>query len=946
MSDVFISYSRTDMTFAKRLHAGLEAGGLDAWIDWQDIPPSSDWLAEVFEAIEAADAFIFIISKESAGSEVCSHEVQHATENNKRLIPIVIDDIDPRQIPNSIAALNWIFFRESDDFNQAMKRLMEAIRIDQAWLKAHTRYQNRALEWERLSADPGFLLHGRDLEEAETWLTEASNKDPQPTALQAQFFQAGRLAQNRRSRRILIGASLALIITIALGLVAWTQRSTAVSASAVRATAQAAAIHEAEARATAESAALEEAAMRATAQAEAVFQRREADAQRITAQSRQLAAEAMIHLKPDEIGLALLLAVAGTQIEETQEARASLLRALLYRPHLSKLLYYDTRTYGVIQADTYLGYSNLAFSSDSKTLGGRSKLGSRELALTWDIETGRFLGETEIPPELANWELDDDFQTWGGYAIFDPNQTFLAAYDENQISVYDVNSKTLKYRLMDPYGSILSLTFNPQGTILASGDRIDYDQGKVLLWDMTNGQLLGDPLIGPEWMVTRLGFNTDGSMLVAIGRSRGDYSVYGKVQVHQWIIDKEGITPQEVIYLDEGSWNVFYDPYTGNIIAEDNGVVWTYSMATGEVQGRTFRMDPPHLIADQRMAMSPDGQYLAANCTYGRVFLYDLVDRISSFQAPLPDSSAASAIAYSPDGEELFVASCESYEEGSQTCSQSRVDRWDSKTFRLVQSAVHTQEGAIHSMFMREDGLLLTGRPTILSMSGSTDFTRRAYIHDTGALSLWDYQDSTSSTRILLLEPFSASDLAFSPDGSVLAVSGEDGLLLLSAEDGHELGRLWEDIPLGAIAYKSEGDRLFAGGVDGSLYAWDLAAGKLITEAPNSHNHPITGIAVQPDGNLLISVDSGGNLILWDRENLKPILEPIQADPTSIHTVAFDPAGDTFSIFSEMGVSIWQARLSAWQEKACQIANRDLTSEEWSLFLGDTPYQSVCFPGE
>ena len=44
MSDVFISYSRRDIAFARILHQALQERSLETWIDWQDIPPSVDWL--------------------------------------------------------------------------------------------------------------------------------------------------------------------------------------------------------------------------------------------------------------------------------------------------------------------------------------------------------------------------------------------------------------------------------------------------------------------------------------------------------------------------------------------------------------------------------------------------------------------------------------------------------------------------------------------------------------------------------------------------------------------------------------------------------------------------------------------------------------------------------------------------------------------------------------
>jgi len=141
-------------------------------------------------------------------------------------------------------------------------------------------------------------------------------------------------------------------------------------------------------------------------------------------------------------------------------------------------------------------------------------------------------------------------------------------------------------------------------------------------------------------------------------------------------------------------------------------------------------------------------------------------------------------------------------------------------------------------------------------------------------------------------------------------LAGEGGVLLLSAEDGHELERLWENIPLRAITFDSNGDRLFAGGADGSLYAWDLTTGESITEPLKAHSYPITGIAIQPDDHLLVSGDAGGYLVLCDGESLKPMLDPIQADPTSIRAVSF------------------------------------LAPEEWSMFLGDLPYQHVCIQEE
>ena len=219
MSDVFISYSRKDIAFARILHEALKAKQLDAWIDWQDIPPSADWLAEVYAAIEQADTFVFVVSPDSAGSDVCGKEIAHALKNKKRLVPIVAREVDPKATPKAVADLNWIFFREGrDDFQQAFDTLLHAIQTDLEWVKAHTRLQNRALEWEKKKRDASRLLRGKDLQEAEQGLALAGEKSPQPTDLQRQYVLASRRDANRW-QRVTLGASVGALAAITVSLV-------------------------------------------------------------------------------------------------------------------------------------------------------------------------------------------------------------------------------------------------------------------------------------------------------------------------------------------------------------------------------------------------------------------------------------------------------------------------------------------------------------------------------------------------------------------------------------------------------------------------------------------------------------------------------------------------------------------------------------------------------
>jgi len=96
MSSIFISYSRKDIDFARQIVDALSENDLDTWIDWQSIPKGEDWKQEIDRGIEGAETFIFLMSPDSAKSEICNLEIAHALNNNKRIIPIVIRDTNPQ----------------------------------------------------------------------------------------------------------------------------------------------------------------------------------------------------------------------------------------------------------------------------------------------------------------------------------------------------------------------------------------------------------------------------------------------------------------------------------------------------------------------------------------------------------------------------------------------------------------------------------------------------------------------------------------------------------------------------------------------------------------------------------------------------------------------------------------------------------------------------------
>ena len=206
MSDVFISYSRRDKKFVHILHDALENSAKKTWVDWEDILPTSEWWQEIEKAIAGSDTFIFVISPASIASEYCNKEVEYAFNLHKRILPIVRQDVtDITQVQAALSRHQWIFFRESDDFEIAFQRLLEAIALDLPHIHAHTKLLVRAIEWENKQRKDGFLLRGEDLEEAEKWLMESEAKSPKPTEIQVVYIQSSHKIEdaNQQANKIL-----------------------------------------------------------------------------------------------------------------------------------------------------------------------------------------------------------------------------------------------------------------------------------------------------------------------------------------------------------------------------------------------------------------------------------------------------------------------------------------------------------------------------------------------------------------------------------------------------------------------------------------------------------------------------------------------------------------------------------------------------------------------
>ncbi|MCL4251966.1 MAG: TIR domain-containing protein [Anaerolineae bacterium] len=205
----------------QRLNTAFVHANRVVWVDWQSIPRGEDWWREIQTGIESADAFICVVTENWLTSEICHNELLHARQNNKRVLPVIRqrihDDIEKRvkgtwmDTPwekvardnwDAVRHLNWIYFDDNEKFHTEFEILLSALEEDQPHIKAHTDYQNDALEWERSNRNPSFLLSGDNLAFAETWLAGSINKVPEPTDIQRAYIAESRRVEDEQIQRV------------------------------------------------------------------------------------------------------------------------------------------------------------------------------------------------------------------------------------------------------------------------------------------------------------------------------------------------------------------------------------------------------------------------------------------------------------------------------------------------------------------------------------------------------------------------------------------------------------------------------------------------------------------------------------------------------------------------------------------------------------------------
>ena len=505
---------------------------------------------------------------------------------------------------------------------------------------------------------------------------------------------------------------------------------------------------------------------------------------------------------------------------------------------------------------------------------------------------------TKAPPELVGVFGDVRYRIPGtpGRPKYSPDGKLLLVPDDTRVLFLDVATgfPVRSLALADMQAGWFEVVPSPDLKTVAVvvADRIE-------IWDVATGRRLHRfplPKRSAPWLCP-VAFSPDGKHLVA--------GCYESKQVRVW----ETATGKVSLNWDGPASppNQVPDGMTGLAFSADGRLL---ASGTTDDQARFWKLnaegkfEPTALGKDfrpaaGRFAFGPDGKYLAAwDHAKGEIRLCDMNGKtLHTFEASLCDR-----LAFTPDGKTLVA---------SHWVAPWRVLRWDVTTGKELpgEPSLRFEEDA--KWAISPDGRTVarvsasvvrlfdvaTGKPAIPEPGNTGGAWYMAFTPDGRCLlsadgrhaRLWDLK---SGQVLAAWESSALGPVAFSPDGSLLAVASGHSVSLRRPRDGgviRYLEGLEKDVR--AIAFSPDGKRLAAGGEDQTVWVWTTADGKMERVF---HQKAGTGaLAFSPDGRRLVSVSPDQEAVYsWDMAPGAERQEPRKARGNA-EAIAFSPDGKT-----------------------------------------------------
>jgi hypothetical protein len=125
---IYISYSQNDRRLVEKLRYDLISKRINVWFDVNEIAAGENWKDAINNGIAAANSLIFVLSKNSVNSDWMLYELNKFIGMGKKVIPILLDDVEKSKIPAGVKGLPWINF--NDRYEEGFNELLKSITTD------------------------------------------------------------------------------------------------------------------------------------------------------------------------------------------------------------------------------------------------------------------------------------------------------------------------------------------------------------------------------------------------------------------------------------------------------------------------------------------------------------------------------------------------------------------------------------------------------------------------------------------------------------------------------------------------------------------------------------------------------------------------------------------------------------------------------------------------
>jgi WD40 repeat protein len=499
----------------------------------------------------------------------------------------------------------------------------------------------------------------------------------------------------------------------------------------------------------------------------------------------------------------------------------------------------------------------------------------------------------------------------GLFGFVPPDGRLLATGQISDTLVFWDTATHEARRRFDALGlkSYQPFAFSADGTRLAVGRSAD----TIALYDTTTGALIETIAPIPHLQVAALALSADGHWL-AIGGWNEDARNH---PIALWDIPGQRLASQPMLETDAiVSQAAFsHDSQILAFVAQDEAIYqWdlTQEQPTRLLASRT-------LVSDGPVAFTPDDRQLAAALSPEIAALFDTRPVQAIRRDPAPLDAPLDILAFSTDNFTLLAQDSDGMRRAWDIASGQTVTATETDDERLqaeyvtINTRCVTSERAgcrrfsITLMQTLSSQTIIDGPGELSAWALSRDRQTLAIgtTRNTNALagiSLWNLAKH-EARRVTGIVSNTVTALAFSPDGQRLAISSEDAAVIV----------------VDLTADESAPDRVTRGDQ------------KQIARA----------VTFCDDGQWLI-IAGTAELIVWNAATLQAKVQlPFEAG-SAPPKLACSPDGKWVAASTESGVTIWNIDFEAWQTRACQIVNRNFTTEEWERFFSGAPYEPTC----